>query len=222
MRLNVQISDEIRRACPDYTVAIVTATVSNSPSSEKLWKEIDEMVESYRNRYTVDTIKEIPTIQATREAYKRCGKDPSRYRPAAEALCRRVLKGNDLYKVNTLVDLINVVSMESGFSIGGFDADKVVGETITYGIGEAEEPYEGIGRGVLNIEGLPVWRDTVGGFGTPTSDHERTKISLETMHLLVTINSYDGPTGLQDVVDYMTLLLLRFASASDVRCFIYR
>ena len=60
------------------------------------------------------------------------------------------------------------------------------------GIGRAGEPYEGIGRGTINIEGLPVYRDADGGVGTPTSDNERTKIDINTTHLLVLINGYDG------------------------------
>ena len=65
--------------------------------------------------------------------------------------------------------------LSKDYSIGGFDADKFVGDTLTLGVGRAGEPYEGIGRGLLNIEGLPVYRDAEGGVGTPTSDNERTK-----------------------------------------------
>lgn len=98
--------------------------------------------------------KDMTTIHATREAYKKCGKDPSRYRPSGEALCRRILRGISLYQIDTLVDLINLVSIRFGYSIGGFDADKIVGDALVLGIGKAGEPYEGIGRGELNIEGM--------------------------------------------------------------------
>lgn len=84
---------------------------------------------------------------ATREAYKRCGKDPGRYRPSAEALRRRLMRGIPLYQIDTLVDLINLVSLRTGHSIGGFDADKIQGNRLELGIGKAEEPFEGIGRG---------------------------------------------------------------------------
>jgi DNA/RNA-binding domain of Phe-tRNA-synthetase-like protein len=88
--------------------------------------------------------------------------------------------------------MINLASIAYGYSIGGFDADKFVGDTLTLGIGEKDEPYEGIGRGMINIEGLPVYRDAKGGVGTPTSDNERTKIGIGTRHLFVLINGYDG------------------------------
>ena len=86
------------------------------------------------------------------------------------------MRGIPLYQIDTLVDLINLVSLRTGHSIGGFDTDKIQGTHLELGIGKAGEPFEGIGRGVLNIEGLPVYRDSFGGIGTPTSDHERTKM----------------------------------------------
>lgn len=190
--MKVIVSKEIEKACPNFVVAVVEATVKNSTYCEALWEEIHALCEEYRQRMTVEEIKQWAPIRETRSMYRRCGKDPSRYRPAAEALIRRTLQGKELYQIDTLVDLINLASMRHGYSIGGFDADKFVGDTLTLGIGRHDEPYEGIGRGMINIEGLPVYRDAEGGVGTPTSDHERTKITLDTTHLLVLINGYDG------------------------------
>lgn len=190
--MQIVVSEDIRQRCPAFVGAAVFATVRNSESSPALWQEIDRFVARYRLCHTVDSIKQMPAIEATREAYRRCGKDPSRYRPSGEALVRRILKGGDLYRVSTLVDLINLASIAYGYSIGGFDADKIAGNRLTLGIGREGEPYEGIGRGPLNIGGLPVYRDGTGGIGTPTSDHERTKLSLETTRLLAIVNGYDG------------------------------
>lgn len=190
--IKIIVSEEIREQCPDFVGCALMADITNTPSSPDLWQEIEAFITDYRQRYTVDSIKEMPPIQATRTAYKRCGKDPSRYRPSSEALVRRTLQGKPLYRVDTVVDLINLASIAFGYSIGGFDADKIQGDTLTLGIGREGEPYEGIGRGLLNIAGLPVYRDAVGGIGTPTSDHERTKLSLESAHLLALVNGYDG------------------------------
>ena len=131
-------------------------------------------------------------------------------------MCRRILRGIPLYQIDTLVDLINLVSIRYGYSIGGFDADKFEGDTLTLGIGKAGEPYEGIGRGALNIEGMPVYRDAIGGVGTPTSDNERTKLGLETTRLLTIINGYSGKEGLREAADYMVELIKEFASAENV------
>lgn len=215
-KLTIEVSDELRQAWPQFRGAAVFATVKNSAHSDALWERIETYMELYRSKYTTDSIKEMPAIQATRQAYKKCGKDPSRYRPSSEALCRRILRGLPLYQIDTLVDLINLASINSGHSIGGFDLDKIQGDRLVLGIGKAGEPYEGIGRGELNIEGMPVYRDEVGGVGTPTSDNERTKISSETCHLLAIMNGYSGEEGLDEKMDYMISLLKEFAEATDI------
>ncbi len=212
--INIFVSEEIRQRCPEFVGAAVVAAVQNSEYSDELWKEIEAFIADYRQRYTVDSIKEMPSIEATRTAYRRCGKDPSRYRPSGEALVRRTLKGNDLYRVNTVVDLINLASIAYGYSIGGFDADKIEGETLCLGIGREGDPYEGIGRGVLNIAGLPVYRDAIGGIGTPTSDHERTKLTLETTHLLSIVNGYDGNReNVMACAEFIQALLRKYAGS---------
>ena len=209
--IQISVSPEIRERCPEFVGTAVVANVRNSAFNAELWEEIEAFISDYRQRYTVDSIKEMPSIEATRTAYRRCGKDPSRYRPSGEALVRRTLKGNELYRVSTLVDLINLASIAYGYSIGGFDADKIEGDALCLGIGREGEPYEGIGRGVLNIEGMPVYRDAIGGIGTPTSDHERTKLSLETTSLLTIVNGYDGNRENVDAcATYIQELLRRY------------
>ncbi len=212
---HLTISSELASRCPEYRVAAVYAEVTNTPFSEGLWQEIDSFTQELRATETPDTIKQQPAIAATREAYRRFGKDPSRYRPSAEALRRRLLRGLELYRIDTLVDLINLVSLRTGYSIGGFDADKIQGAGLCLGVGHADEPFEGIGRGPLNIEGLPVWRDAQGGIGTPTSDHERTKMDVNTRHILALINGYDGDEQRLREAAEMTQALLRKYADSD-------
>ena len=190
--MKIIVSQEIENVCPGFVGAAVEAQVVNSTFCAELWDEIHVLEERFRQELTTESLKEQPGIAATRRVYKACGKDPSRYRPASEQLIRRMLQGKELYQIDTLVDLINLASIAFGYSIGGFDADKFVGESLTLGIGRDGEPYEGIGRGMLNIAGLPVYRDAQGGVGTPTSDNERTKITDKTTHLVVLINGYDG------------------------------
>ena len=134
-----------------------------------------------------------------------------------------MLQGKALYQIDTLVDLINLASMAFGYSIGGFDADKFVGNTLTLGIGKEGEPYEGIGRGMINIHGLPVYRDEIGGVGTPTSDHERTKITIDTTHLLVLINGYDGnEASVRQNAEFIQQLLQKFCESDGGTYHIYK
>lgn len=214
-KIDFEISDAILRACPDFRLAAISCKVKNNDYNEELWKEINHFSAQFASSNSMEKVKRQPAIRATREAYRRLGKDPNRYRPSAEALCRRILKGQELYQINTLVDLINLVSLKTGYSIGGFDLDRIEGNLIL-GVGEANERFEAIGRGLLNIEGLPVYRDDKGGIGTPTSDEERTKITTNTAHLLMIINAYSGEEGLQEAVAYSINQLNRFVDATSV------
>jgi DNA/RNA-binding domain of Phe-tRNA-synthetase-like protein len=220
--MKIIVSQEIETICPGFVGACVEAEVVNTPYSEGLWQEIHALGEQLRSSLTTESLKKLSGIAATRRVYKACGKDPSRYRPASEALIRRMLQGKELYQIDTLVDLINLTSIKFGYSIGGFDANKFVGDTLTLGIGKTGEPYEGIGRGMLNIEGLPVYRDAVGGVGTPTSDNERTKITLSTTRLCVLINGYDGnETQVRANADYILHLLRYYCQSEGGTYFIY-
>lgn len=214
--MDYEITEELRRCCPDYVAAIVEADVTNSATPEALWLEIENETNALRRCLTPDTLKTLAPVAATRDAYRRCGKDPSRYRPSGEALMRRVLQGKPLYRIDALVDLVNLASLRSGYSIGGFDRDRIDGDTLTLGVGREGEAYEGIGRGALNIAGMPVWRDATGGVGTPTSDNERTRITAGTRRLLVIVNGYDGDTaGVTATAEFIGRLLRRYAGAGD-------
>ena len=220
--MNIIVSDEIASVCPEFVGAAVEARVKNTPFCQELWDEIHLLENRFRETLTTDSLKDMPSIAATRRVYKACGKDPSRYRPASEQLIRRMLQGKELYQIDTLVDLVNLASIAYGYSIGGFDADKFVGDTLTLGIGREGEPYEGIGRGPLNIAGLPVYRDAQGGVGTPTSDNERTKMTMETTHLVVLVNGYDGNRErVMENAQYLKQLIERFASGSACSITLY-
>lgn len=221
--MNIVVSSEIQAVCPEFIGACVEANVSNSPYCQPLWDEIDAMGNKYRSTLTTESLKQLSGIAATRRVYRACGKDPSRYRPASEALIRRQLTNKSLYQIDTLVDLTNLASIAYGYSIGGFDADKFDGDTLTLGIGRAGEPYEGISRGMINIEGLPVYRDAIGGVGTPTSDNERTKITLETTHLVILINGYDGnEANVKANAEYIQELLRKYCNSDGGTYFLYQ
>ncbi|WP_243348273.1 B3/4 domain-containing protein [Parabacteroides sp. FAFU027] len=218
--ISITLSESIRTACPRFAGIAISCNVHNTEECTPLWEEIEAFENELSQSLKIEQVNKIPTIAATRQAYKALGKDPNRYRPSAEALHRRLLRGLGLYKINTLVDLINLVSLRTGYSIGGFDADRVVGN-LTFGVGEAEEMFEGIGRGLLNIEGLPVYRDELGGIGTPTSDEERTKISPGTTKLLMLINGFSGKEGLNEAAGFAVDLLQRYAFAENIQLLEY-
>ena len=213
---HIVFSDKIRHAAPGLKVIQICATCSNNPTSDLLWNEIEEECQRIESSYRIEEINKRPGIAATRLAYKALGKDPNRYRPSSEAMCRRIVNGKGLYRLTTLIDVINLVSIASGYSIGGFDADKIKGDVLTLDAGTHEDIFNGIGRGTLNIAGLPVYRDIVGGIGTPTSDEERTKLTADTTHLLMLVNIYGEEMGVEETIGMIKSCLELHADASSI------
>lgn len=216
--ISISVSPMVYHVAPQFVYQSIQCHIDNTSYDSRLWQEIEQLSTSIVESIPLHDIKRQPVIAATRDVYKKLGKNPNRYRPSAEALSRRVIKGDGLYQIDTVVDLINFVSLKSGYAIGGFDADKIVGN-LTLGVGEKGEPFEAIGRGMLNIEGLPVYRDEIGGIGTPTSDVERTKITSTTKRLLMIINAYGGIDQLEKTTMEALLLLKKYANATHIQLF---
>ena len=158
----------------------------------------------------------VPAIAATRAAYKALGKDPARYRPAAEALLRRVVQGKGLDPINPVVDVNNIVSLETGLSLGAYDAAALRPPLLCRPGGDGEH-YRGIGRGPLNLAGLPILADREGPFGCPTSDSERSATGPETRDLLMVLFDFAGGDAgpLTAALARAATLLARHAGAGD-------
>lgn len=210
------IDERIKNVCPELKIGLIKARVDNVETSAELWAEIEREAAAIVGKYELLEVNKRPAVAQTRALYRALGKDPNRYRVASEALCRRVIRGLGLYRIDTLVDLINLVSMKSGYPISGLDADKLVGDTLVMGVGEEGELYNGIGRGLLNISGMPVYRDEKGGVATPTSDEERSKITLDTCTLQMNINGFGEEMPMEEAVAWSVELLKRYASATDI------
>jgi len=194
--ISVKITPEIKKAAPNLKLGIIQAEAVFEKHNNNLWVKISQQIERI-SKFSTEEIKKIPQILSTREAYKNLGKEPSRYRPSAEALHRRIIQGKGMYKISNLVDAINLASISTGYSIGGYDTDKISGE-ITFGKGKKDDEYNAIGRGSLNIENLPVFYDEIGAFGSPTSDSERTMITSETKNILWIVMNFGGHENFEE------------------------
>ncbi|MGE0019875.1 MAG: B3/4 domain-containing protein [Draconibacterium sp.] len=212
---NISVSEELKAKVPEVKLVCILCDVILQQKNDDLWEAVEQKVAELAGKLQIDEISRISAIAASRNAYKVCGKDPARYRLSAEALLRRVVNRNEIYQINNVVDLLNLVSISTGFSIGGYDADKIEGDVV-FGIGRSKEPYIGIGRGELNIEGMPVFRDAAGAFGTPTSDSERTSVSMDTKRFLMIIIDYGLSPQLNSAIALAKDLLTRFAQANAI------
>jgi len=212
--LPLSISPDLKAKVPGVAVGRITAAVRNSRHDEALWREIDAAIARFRGM-TMDEARKFPAIKALRDAYRALGNDPTRYRGSNEALVRRITQGKDLYRVNTVVDVNNLISLETLHSAGTFDFDRVQ-PPIIFRIGQPGESYAGIGRGEIKIEGLPVFADRLGPFGSTTSDSERTMVRPETTRVLMVVISFLGGEGLEGAVQRTARLLERYAGAGGI------
>jgi DNA/RNA-binding domain of Phe-tRNA-synthetase-like protein len=206
--MQIEISDTIKKAIPKIKLGIISADVIFQKYNKKLWIDINTEIDRIK-KLSTEEVKKIPQIAATRKAYSKLGKEPSRYRPSAEALHRRIVLGKEMYQISNIVDTINLASLKTGFSIGGYDADKIQGNII-FDVGKKTDDYQAIGRGKLNIENLPVFFDDIGAFGSPTSDSVRTMITNKTQKILLIVMDFGNDKNFNEKIE---------AIADDLRLF---
>src|SRR6478609_6269684 len=211
----ISIHPALKTVLPNLALGCISADVSVENRNETLWREIDLHLVHLTSTIKPEQINSIPPIAAMRAAYKALGKDPSRYRGSAEALLSRVLSGKGLYQINSVVDINNLVSLESLNPAGTYDLEKIT-PPIELRIGAAGESYKGIGKDEINIENLPVFADAQGPFGSPTSDSERAMVRLETRKILMVVFSFTGREGLERWMVRVGDLLGKYAGGQGI------
>lgn len=184
--MNITISESIKNKLPNFNIIALSMDVFFEETNDKVKDLIKQYEQIIKEEYSLEDVLNIPLIKEARDSYKVLGKDPSRYRLACESLLRRIVKGNELYIINNLVDIGNILSLDCKRSVAVLDYNKIQGD-ITIRLGRNEDIYEGIGRGIINIENIPLYEDSIGPFGSTTSDTLRTAITKDTKKVLLFI-----------------------------------
>ena len=211
----IAVSNTIKKVCPNIKLGAIYANVTYQDLNDDLWIEIDKETERI-SQISIETVKDIPQINSSREAYKALGKEPARYRLSAEALHRRIIKGKGLYQISNIVDVINLSSVKTGYSIGGYDLNKIEGD-IVFDIGKKEDDYEAIGRGKMNIDSLPIFRDEAGAFGSPTSDSVRTMITEKTTQILLVVINFAGHDEFENDLNLISEFLKKYCFGNQIQ-----
>ncbi len=203
----------VRIGCFQYRVKV-------EKKNEDMWRYLKkDIYKKTKNDIFDYGVNDIPNIKESRMAYKAFGKDPSRYRVSSEALIRRIGQGKGLYEVNTVVDTNNLISIESGFSVGSYDAGQIE-DVLMFRVGREGETYEGIGKDEVNIAYLPVLADGRGAVGSSTSDSKRAMITEDTREVLTLIYSFSDNKDLEEALKYGKEYLEKYAGAQDIECWI--
>jgi DNA/RNA-binding domain of Phe-tRNA-synthetase-like protein len=206
----IKISEAIADCDVPIRLDLITGTVNVIENRQ----EIREMIETYIQEEFDPSVdpKSYSSIEGGRKLYRAFKKDPTRYRLSSEALMRRLKKERDIYEINDLVDLMNLFSLQTGHPVGLYDIKKIEGE-ILFRLGKAEEVYRGLGKGILNIENLPVLSDQRGAFGSATSDSERTAITVDTKDFLLVIFNY-GLEEATETIEGARKMITKFIDAN--------
>ena len=220
MRKNLVIDSRMKELWPAVRVGCLQYQVQVEKKNPELWAYLKKEIYKKAKDAIFDYgVNEIPNIKESRAAYKAFGKDPSRYRVSSEALIRRIGQGKGLYEVNTVVDVNNLISIESGFSVGSYDSARM-GEDLVFRIGEAGETYKGIGKEEIKIDALPVLADEQGAIGSSTSDSERAMITEDAQEVLTLIYSFSDNQDLEKALESGRRYLEQYAKTSGIQSWI--
>jgi len=213
--MNLTIHPDLTAKCPRTSLGMLTARIATRETPAALAQEMKTRESEILKLPDPRMVLESGKILAARSGYKALGKDPSRYRGSAEALLRRIISGKSFPHINAVVDVINLVSVETRLPIGLYDLRNVQGD-IEFRVGRSGETYKGIGKYELNLEGLPVFCDSTGPHGSPTSDSERTMVTAATETIAAILVSFGGSEGLQSALERLSNLLENYAAAERI------
>jgi DNA/RNA-binding domain of Phe-tRNA-synthetase-like protein len=212
--LSVTLDPALQQAVPVLLLGLVEADQLQIQLHDPgLWTMLEELCERLRVEYKGKVAADRPSIAATRRAYRVLGDDPSHYRPANEALMRRVLSQRVLPQINTVVDINNYVSLWSGFAIGCYDAAQIRGPVVVRR-GHSGEQYMPIGKPAVDATDRLVLADEQGIFGSPTADAQRTMVTPAARHVLFAIFGFESSeAALTQALEQTTRLLTMFCNA---------
>jgi len=187
MQTDVTWSADVLTRFPELAICIGTITgIHNQKENDQLRQLKKTVYEEAKAKYSVASLKDNPTVRAYRDFYWKLDIDPTKTRPSGEALLRRVLNGNELPNISTVVDAYNLASMQTVIPISGFDKDWL---NPPFHIRFAKnEAFTGIGMGkpMQLMEKMLILTDEKQVLCVyPYRDSDQTKITLLTQKAVI-------------------------------------
>ena len=219
-QITVTIESNLYQTYPEIRLGLIRfKTIVKEPSKE-FWDYMNqEVLPEVRKNMEGKSWAEIEGVRGSRKAYKAFGRDPGRYRVSSEALLRRVRRSDELYHINSVVDVNNLISVTSGLSVGSYDLDKIKGDIILRKANTGEG-YDGIGKKYLDMENMLMLVDDEGLFGSSTSDSIRTMVTDKTTDVLVAIYCFEDSIDLENLLESAKEAFIKYADAKDITSWI--
>lgn len=205
---------------PEIRLGLLCFHADVKEPDENFWSFMDaEVLPQVRDAIEGKEWSEISGIKGSRAAYKAFGRNPGRYRVSSEALIRRVRRGDELYHINSVVDVNNLISVKSGLSVGSYDLSQIHG-AITLRKAEHGKGYTGIGKDFLDMENMLVLADDEGIFGSSMSDSTRAMVTDRASNILAVIYCFENDIDLAALLNEAAAAFERYAAVSDIETWI--
>lgn len=215
MKYEVSIDKSLFKAYPEIRLGLIRFQADVREPDDLFWNYMNsDVLPAIRTSIEGKEWSEIPGVKGSREAYKAFGRNPGRYRVSSEALLRRVWRGDDLYHINSVVDVNNLISVKSGLSVGSYDIGNIHGAVVLRKA-EKGEGYTGIGKEFLDMENMLVLADDEGIFGSSMSDSTRAMVTENSKDILVVLYCFENEIELSTVLDEGMQAFQKYAGISN-------
>ena len=214
--MKIEIDKQLFSIYPEIRLGLLHFQADVKESDNTFWEYMNnDVLPKVRSLTEGKEWSEITGIKGSRAAYKAFGRNPGRYRVSSEALLRRVRRGDELYHINSVVDVNNLISVESGLSVGSYDLAHIHG-AITLRKAEKGEGYTGIGKDFLDMENMLVLADDEGIFGSSMSDSTRAMVTKDTKDILVVVYCFENDIDLDSLLDNAQNAFQKFAEGQNI------
>ncbi|MBI2937543.1 MAG: hypothetical protein HYY22_04990 [Thaumarchaeota archaeon] len=196
--MSVKIDGDVRSRFPGLTILLTSLTgVTIAKSSLQLEEFKKQVLQEVSGEYKLEALKDVYLFRVYRDFFWGIGIDPTKTRPASEALIRRVLAGKPIPQINTLVDAYNLASIKTGVPLAAFDADTITGE-LQARFAKPNEEFSGIGMDKpAKLKGgeIVITDDEKLVAIYPHRDSDKTKVQESTRNLLLVTCGAPGVTA---------------------------
>lgn len=220
MKYDVSIDKKLYLVYPEIRLGLLRFQADVKEPDQKFWNYMDkEALPQVRTAIEGKEWSEIPGIRGSRAAYKAFGRNPGRYRVSSEALIRRVRRGDELYHINSVVDVNNLISVKSGLSVGSYDLGNIRG-AVVFRKAEHGEGYTGIGKDFIDMENMLVLADGDGIFGSSMSDSTRAMVTENAKDVLVVVYCFENDIDLEALLNDAKRDFEQYATVQDIEAWI--
>lgn len=177
-------------------IAVLYINELQVDENNEAYEELLDLAKKLKQEHSKTSIGKVPGVQEARKLFRAINLDPTKHRPSSEALLRRALKAKPLHRINSLVDIGNLCSLDFLLPICVYDLDKILGK-VNIRLGRKDETYLAHNGRIINLHQRYVLADDSGPFGSPITDSVRTAVDLNTTNsLLVIFAPYDISSNL--------------------------